>query len=63
MVTALLIHTSYIGEPEATRAAFDEEGYYKSGDLGHFDGKHYIIDGRVSQDCTYTTYSPPAYID
>ncbi|KAE8389055.1 acetyl-CoA synthetase-like protein [Aspergillus alliaceus] len=45
-----LIFSQYIGEPEATLDAFDEEGYYKSGDLGRFDGKQYIIDGRVSQD-------------
>ncbi|GFG23860.1 hypothetical protein IFM61606_03753 [Aspergillus udagawae] len=45
-----LLFSQYIGEPEATRATFDKEGFYKTGDLGHFDGKQYIIDGRVTQD-------------
>ncbi|KAB8233021.1 class I adenylate-forming enzyme family protein [Aspergillus alliaceus] len=45
-----LVFSRYIGDPEATRAVFDEEGYYKTGDLGHFDGKQYTIDGRVSQN-------------
>ncbi|GIJ92442.1 hypothetical protein Asppvi_011424 [Aspergillus pseudoviridinutans] len=34
----------YIGEPEATRAAFDRECFYKTGDLGHFDV--IVFDGR-----------------
>lgn len=38
-----LIFSAYLGDEEATRAAFDEEGYYKTGDLGHFDGNKYII--------------------
>lgn len=37
----------YYGEPELTAAAFDREGRYRTGDIGHFDGKgNLIISGR-----------------
>ncbi|KAE8152784.1 hypothetical protein BDV25DRAFT_170018 [Aspergillus avenaceus] len=42
--------THYLGEEAATRAVFDEEGYYKSGDFGHLVGDQYVIDGRSSTD-------------
>lgn len=37
----------YVGDPAASNAMFDEEGYMRTGDVGHFsaDGKIYI-DGR-----------------
>ncbi|CAG7939879.1 unnamed protein product [Penicillium salamii] len=52
-----LLFQRYIRDPEATRAAFDEEGFYKTGDLGHKDGDNFVIDGRVSTNvfrvCAY----------
>lgn len=36
----------YLGDPEATANAFDEDGYYKSDDLAHQVGNEYILDGR-----------------
>ncbi|KAE8352206.1 hypothetical protein BDV28DRAFT_149241 [Aspergillus coremiiformis] len=42
--------THYLGEEDTTRAAFDEDGYYKSGDFGHRVGDQYVFDGRASTD-------------
>ncbi|KAJ5946138.1 acetyl-CoA synthetase-like protein [Penicillium verhagenii] len=42
--------THYIGDEEATKAAFDEEGYFKTGDMVRRDGKQYIFLGRGSSD-------------
>ncbi|XP_064459103.1 uncharacterized protein LOC135369441 [Ornithodoros turicata] len=38
--------TSYDGNPEATAAAFDEEGYLRTGDMGYYDdhGRFYVLD-------------------
>lgn len=52
---------SYHDDPEKTREAFDEEGYYKTGDVGHYTGKHYIIDGRVSTDSEWRTLISPTH--
>lgn len=45
----------YYGDPEATAAAFDEEGFYKIGDAGKFvdendPSKGIVFDGRVSEN-------------
>ncbi|KAE8163745.1 hypothetical protein BDV40DRAFT_311493 [Aspergillus tamarii] len=40
----------YIGDEAATRAAFDEEGFYKTGDQAHRVGDDYYFDGRISSD-------------
>ncbi|KAF5860083.1 hypothetical protein ETB97_002044 [Aspergillus alliaceus] len=40
----------YWGNESATQAAFDEEGFYKTGDLVYLHGKDYIIQGRASTD-------------
>ncbi|KAJ5463790.1 hypothetical protein N7475_008734 [Penicillium sp. IBT 31633x] len=42
----------YIGDEAATRAAFDEEGFYKTGDQAHRVGDDYYFEGRISSDCT-----------
>jgi len=42
--------SKYIHDPEATKAAFDEDGYFKSGDMAIRKGKHYFITGRASVD-------------
>ncbi|KAM3504887.1 hypothetical protein MY11210_008183 [Beauveria gryllotalpidicola] len=40
----------YIENEEATKAAFDDEGYYKTGDLGHVVGNEYVFEGRANDD-------------
>lgn len=49
--------SGYLNNPEATQAAFDDEGWLRTGDIGYIseEGKLYIIDrkkvrARVSQD-------------
>ena len=35
----------YLGNPEATRAMIDAEGWLRTGDVGYMDGgKYYIVD-------------------
>lgn len=46
---------SYLGDEEATRAAFTEDGFYRTGDLVRRVGDDYCIDGRVSSDCKQTS--------
>jgi acyl-CoA synthetase (AMP-forming)/AMP-acid ligase II len=47
----LLIHrTRYLFNPRATADAFDENGYYKTGDIGRREGEYYFIMGRASVD-------------
>lgn len=50
----------YWNEPELTRAAFDEEGFYKFGDALRFvdesdPGKGFIFDGRIAEDFKLST--------
>ncbi|KAI1978077.1 hypothetical protein LOZ53_001486 [Ophidiomyces ophidiicola] len=40
----------YINDEERTRKAFDDEGFYKTGDYVHRIGDKYFFDGRVSSD-------------
>ena len=42
--------SKYLHDPEATRKAHDEEGYYKTGDVARKEGKYYFIMGRSSID-------------
>ncbi|KAK5994002.1 Acyl-CoA ligase oryP-like protein [Cladobotryum mycophilum] len=45
--------THYIGAEEKTKAAFDEEGYFKTGDYGEFrDGEYYFC-GRANADYAF----------
>lgn len=34
-----------------TRAAFDHDGYYKTGDVADKCGDEYVFRGRASSDC------------
>jgi len=50
----------YLGQPDVTRAAFDEEGFYKIGDAGLLADpedpeKGIVFDGRVSEDFKLST--------
>ena len=42
--------SKYLHDPEATKNAHDEEGYYKTGDVARKEGKYYFIMGRSSID-------------
>lgn len=42
--------SKYIHDPAATEAAFDDEGYFKSGDMAIKKGKYFFITGRASVD-------------
>ncbi len=54
------IFAGYIGDEEKTRAAFDEDGFYRMGDAGRLadpadPNRGVIFDGRVSEDFKLTT--------
>jgi malonyl-CoA/methylmalonyl-CoA synthetase len=42
--------SKYLNDPQATAAAHDENGYFKSGDVARREGKYYFITGRASVD-------------
>ena len=48
----------YLGNPEATRAIIDGEGWLKTGDVGYKDGgKYYIVDRvKVGQSLRFGLY-------
>ncbi|OOQ87248.1 hypothetical protein PEBR_18219 [Penicillium brasilianum] len=50
LVKSPRIMLRYLNNPEATRAAFTEDGFYRTGDMAHMDGDEFIFDGRVSSD-------------
>ena len=49
-VKTALIMKGYFRDPELTAAAFDEDGYFKTGDLGYIDKKGYLhVTGRIKE--------------
>lgn len=40
----------YLHDPVATANSFDEEGYFKTGDIARREGPYYFILGRASID-------------
>ena len=42
--------SKYLHDPEATRNAYDANGYFKTGDIARREGKYYFITGRASVD-------------
>ncbi|KAJ5525144.1 AMP-dependent synthetase/ligase [Penicillium frequentans] len=42
--------THYLGDEEATKAAFDEEGFFRTGDIFRRVGNKYFFQGRASSD-------------
>lgn len=51
---ASLTYRRYFDDGEATRACFDDDGFYKTGDRAHRVGEDYYFDGRNSCDCTFS---------
>ena len=49
-VKTVLIMKGYFRDPELTAAAFDDDGYFKTGDLGYIDKKDYLhVTGRIKE--------------
>ena len=49
-IKTVLIMKGYFRDPELTGSAFDENGYFKTGDLGYIDKKGYLhITGRAKE--------------
>ncbi|KAJ5175405.1 uncharacterized protein N7482_001282 [Penicillium canariense] len=46
------LFSHYLGDEAATKAAFTEDGYYKTGDVAHVVGDDYVFDGRLSTEFT-----------
>lgn len=46
-----MIITRYLDDEEATKRAFDNEGYFRTGDLLRRIGDEYVFEGRASIDC------------
>jgi long-chain acyl-CoA synthetase len=59
-----MIMKGYFRDPEATAAAFDEDGYFKTGDLGYIDKKNYLhVTGRIKEAIIMHTGKKVAPID
>jgi len=58
-VSYMLIIDSYLNDETATKNAFDEDGFYKTGDLVRRVGACYFFEGRVDSDCMNP---PPAQL-
>ncbi|PKY04528.1 acetyl-CoA synthetase-like protein [Aspergillus campestris IBT 28561] len=43
----------YQADSKATAAAFDADGYYRTGDAAHLDGGRYVFDGRLATDLVH----------
>lgn len=53
----VIMFSGYFNSPEETKAAFDEDGWYHSGDIGYFDndGYLYIVD-RIKDVILYRNF-------
>lgn len=56
-ITDFVLLDSYVGDEAATEAAFDEEGYYKTGDLAELRDGQYVFAGRANSDCEFHSFS------
>jgi len=50
LIRTPLMISKYLSDPQATLAAFDGEGYFKTGDVARREGDWYFIEGRASTD-------------
>lgn len=48
--TSSNLDSRYLGDPEATKNAFNSDGYFKTGDIAYRKGDYYWIMGRESVD-------------
>ncbi|MGL6099143.1 MAG: AMP-binding protein [Fusobacteriaceae bacterium] len=49
LARGLNVMKGYYNKPEATSEVIDSEGWFHTGDLGHFDGNHLVITGRKKE--------------
>ncbi|KAF7715917.1 AMP-dependent synthetase/ligase [Penicillium ucsense] len=50
LVKAPTLFLGYLNNPEATRSAFDQEGFFRTGDIVRYNGSEYVFEGRASCD-------------
>ena len=50
LMKSFQMSSKYLHDPEATKNAHNEEGYFKTGDIARREGKYYFITGRASVD-------------
>jgi malonyl-CoA/methylmalonyl-CoA synthetase len=50
----LLTDSRYLNDEVPSTTYFDDEGFFKTGDLAHKLNDHFIFDGRASIDCEFT---------
>lgn len=43
--------TRYLNNEPSIDGLFDEEGYFRTGDIAHQEGIYYFFDGRGALDC------------
>ena len=54
LIRSPVMLSKYVFDPEATKAALDENGYFKTGDIARREGDFYFILGRESVDIIKT---------
>ncbi|KAF9888850.1 hypothetical protein FE257_008219 [Aspergillus nanangensis] len=45
-----VMFSHYLGDEAATQAAFTEDGFFRTGDVGRKVGEDYVLEGRASSD-------------
>src|SRR3954470_17817734 len=50
----LLTDSRYLNDEVPSTTYFDDEGFFKTGDLAHKLNDHFIFNGRASIDCEFT---------
>ncbi|KAJ5987327.1 hypothetical protein N7451_011692 [Penicillium sp. IBT 35674x] len=61
LVKSPFMFLRYLDNPEATKAAFDEDGFYKTGDLARWEKDEYILMGRISEFVRYNGHKVPMH--
>ncbi|OKP14270.1 Acyl-CoA synthetase family member 3, mitochondrial [Penicillium subrubescens] len=55
LIKSPTLFLGYLDNSEATKAAFDEDGYFKTGDIGRWQDEEYILMGRTSDPNNHLT--------
>ncbi|GES60561.1 amp-binding enzyme [Aspergillus terreus] len=50
LIKKSVMFTGYLGDSKAAEAAFDHDGFYRTGDQAYRVGEDYILEGRASTD-------------